>query len=100
MDKTAVLNLVRLPARLDTQQAALILGFNDHDVPVLIRARLLKTLGSPAPNAPKYFASCEIEKLASDPDWLNRATKAISSRWREKNENRDASRNAAPSNVR
>ncbi|MBI4659754.1 MAG: hypothetical protein HY735_13015 [Verrucomicrobia bacterium] len=88
MDQQAIFNFVRLPARLDTRQAAQVLGFNEHDIPILIRAKLLKCLGQAAPNAPKYFASCEVQELAADPDWLHKATKAISSHWREKNERR------------
>lgn len=80
-----ILNLLRLPARLDTRQVALALGFSEHDIPILIRSNLLKSLGNAAPNAPKYFAACDIERLAGDRDWLNKATKSISSHWRTKN---------------
>jgi hypothetical protein len=86
MDPHAILTLVRLPARLDVRQTAHVLGFNEHDIPILVRAKLLKNLGNAAPNAPKYFAACEIQKIAADPDWLHKATKAISTHWRVKNE--------------
>ena len=88
MNQQDILNFVRLPARLDVQQTALVLGFHDHDIPVLIRAKLLESLGNAASNAPKYFATCELEKLAADPKWLHKATRAISSHWRMKNERR------------
>jgi hypothetical protein len=86
MKQRDILNSIRLPARLDVQQTALALGFNEHDIQILIRARLLRSLGNPAPNAPKYFASCEVELLAVDPDWLNKATRTIASNWRKKND--------------
>ena len=88
MKEQNIFNCIRLPARLDVQQTALVLGFQEHDIPVLIRVRLLKPLGNAVPNSPKYFASCEIDRLVSDPNWLHKATKAISSHWREKNARR------------
>ena len=84
-----ILNVVRLPARLDTQQAAQLLGFMEHDIPILIRAKLLKPLGSPAkPNCAKYFCASELENLARDRAWLDRASKAAIEHWRLKNERR------------
>jgi hypothetical protein len=47
-----------------------------HDIPVLVKAKMLKPLGSASPQAVKYFAAAEIEKLAHDDAWLSRATKA------------------------
>lgn len=85
MNEAKVLNLVRLPARLSSTETAQILGFGEHDIAVLTKNRLLKYLGNPAPNAPKFFASCEVEKLAVDADWLNRATKAVSNHWHFRN---------------
>jgi hypothetical protein len=79
----------RLPARLDVQQAALLLGFAEHDIPVLIKVRLLKPLGSPAPNGIKWFSAAELEALAQDRAWLDRATKAVQAHW--KNRNREKS---------
>lgn len=82
----------RLPARLDAPQAALLLGFAVHDVPVLIKARLLKPLGSPAPNGVKWFSAVELETLAQDRAWLDRATKTVQAHWRCRNrENKIAS---------
>ena len=79
----------RIALRLRHENIAQVQDVVVHDdIPVLVRAKLLKSLGNPAPNAPKYFASCEVEKLAADPDWLNKATKAISSHWRKKNAHR------------
>ena len=73
------------PARVDAGRAAKFLGVSEHDIPTLVRARLLKPLGSPVPSAPKYFATCEIIRLANDVDWLDRATRAIAQYWRKKN---------------
>jgi hypothetical protein len=88
MLRVEILNLKRLPARLTVPETAALLGFADHDLPVLMAARLLKPLGNPAANAPKYFAAAEVERLAGDTKWLGAATTAISKYWRRKREAR------------
>lgn len=82
------LSLLRLPGRLTSEQAAPVLGFSPRDIPVLVKAKILKPLGNPPPNAVKYFASADIEKYARDQDWLNRATKAIYAFWVGQNKRR------------
>jgi hypothetical protein len=81
----AVLNCHRLPARLNSTETCVLLGFQEHDIPILIAAKLLSPLGKPVANAPKYFAATEILALAQDLNWLNKATKAVALRWRAKN---------------
>lgn len=76
-----LLNLRRLPARLDVRQVACVLGFAEHDVPVLVKAKLLSPLGNPKPNSPKYYWAVEIEQLTRDRKWLDRATKVIADHW-------------------
>ncbi len=76
---------VGLPGRIDAKEAAKILGFQKHDIPVLIREKHLKPLGNPAPNSPKWFSSVEILELAVNKDWLNQATKTLSKTWKMKN---------------
>jgi hypothetical protein len=72
-------------ARLTSGQAAKLLGFADHDVPVLVSMGLLKPLGTPMPNSPKHFALIEILGHATERDWLNRATKTLARHWQKKN---------------
>ena len=72
-------------ARLNSAQTAKLLGFADHDLPVLVATGLLKPLGNPMPNAPKHFALVEILGHAAERDWLNRATKTLSKHWQKKN---------------
>ena len=62
-----------------------MLGFQEHDIGPLIAAKLLKPLGNPASNAPKYFAAVAVEEHAHDVAWLDRATKQIAKYWSEKN---------------
>ena len=80
------------PARLSSSQTAKLLGFSDHDIPVLVAMNLLKPLGNPMPNAPKHFALVEILSLAADRDWLNRATKTLSKHWQKKNDDQRSKR--------
>src|SRR6266403_5468570 len=81
-----LLNCRRLPARLNTTEASILLGVQEHDIPVLIAARLLFPLGKPAPNAPKYFAAVEIAERAANAEWLSSATKVLAKHWLRKNQ--------------
>ena len=45
-----------LPPRLDATATARLLGIAKHDIQSLMVAGKLKPLGTPAPNAPKWFA--------------------------------------------
>ena len=81
-----VLNAVRLPARLDAQQAAKLLGFQEHDLADLNRLGLLKPLGRPSLWAQKRYSSVELLILAADRKWLDRATAAVNAKWRSKNQ--------------
>jgi hypothetical protein len=88
----ALLNCRRLPGRLNTTETAVLLGFQEHDMPVLIAGKLLTPLGKPAPNAPKYFAAVDILNFAQDREWLSHATRMLSRYWSEKNGRKRASR--------
>lgn len=85
-DVLALLNLHRLPARLNCAETAALLGFQEHDIAVLIASKCLAPLGRPVQNAPKYFAAVEIVALAQDRDWLDRATRALAKHWISKNQ--------------
>jgi hypothetical protein len=84
-DAIALLNCQRLPARLNTSETALLLGFQEHDIAPLITAKLLVPLGKPAPNAPKYFAAVQIAESASNAEWLSKATSVLAKHWLRKN---------------
>ena len=71
----------RLPARLNSSQVAMLLGFAEHDIPILVKAKLLSPLGKPQANAVKYFARVDIEGFAMDTKWLARATAALYEHW-------------------
>ncbi|HOX58182.1 MAG TPA: hypothetical protein PLC99_14955 [Verrucomicrobiota bacterium] len=76
------------PARLDPKQTAEFLGFQEHDIPVLVFHGLLEPLGKPVPNARKYFAAIQIYGLGQNPAWLNKATRVLYQHWQDKNANR------------
>jgi hypothetical protein len=59
-----------------------------HDIQILMAVGKLTPLGDPAPNAPKWFAAVEMIRLATDMDWLHKATKEVSKYWRNKRERR------------
>lgn len=73
-----ILNVRRLPAKLNQEQAAALLGFAPHDIPALIRTKLLKPLGNPIRNACKWFSAQELEELRSSRKWLDAAMRAVS----------------------
>lgn len=67
------------PARIDVEHLTKLLGFSDDDITILMADTKLdlKPLGNPAKNAPKYFATAHILKLANNPEWLDKASNAI-----------------------
>lgn len=77
--------LGQVPARLTAEEAAWVLGCQHHDIPILVVARLLKPLGTPAPNAVKYFAAVDVLANAKDRVWLTKATHTIGRHWQSKN---------------
>jgi hypothetical protein len=79
---------ITIPGRVDADKTAEILGFEAHDLPVLVNNGLLQPLGKPAANARKYFAAVRILELAEDSAWLNKATRILYQHWQEKNAKR------------
>ena len=84
-DQITLLSLQRLPARLTVVEAAMFLGVNTGDISILVASKLLKPLGHPPINGQKYFASCELERLRNDFDWLGRVSDALVRHWRKRN---------------
>ena len=77
--------LGQAPARLTAEQVACVLNCQPHDVPTLVRAKLLKPLANPAPNSVKYFATADLMEFTKDRNWLVRVTGAIYQYWQGKN---------------
>jgi hypothetical protein len=71
------LNLRHLPARVSAQEAAWLLGFEEHDMPALVKKRILKPLGNPAQNCVKKFHLVDVLNLAADRKELAKASDAV-----------------------
>ncbi len=82
------------PARMDAQETAWYLGFAVHDIPILVRAGLLKPLGHPPITAIKYFATTTLTVLRGDAQWLARATDTIVRHWQTRNARKTKAYNA------
>ena len=93
IDRKDFLDLMQMPARLSVDETAWYLGFMAHDVPVLVRARLLTSLVR-SPQAVKYFATVTLAKLRNDTRWLARASEVITKHWRTKNTRNSIKREA------
>jgi hypothetical protein len=83
--QTEFLSRQVIPARLDATQTAWFLGFEPHEIPILITNGLLKPLGHPPRNGTKFFATSTLEELRRDEKWLARASDAICAYWRARN---------------
>lgn len=76
-DPRSLLFAERLPGRLNAEQTAALLGVQAHDIPVLIKAGLLKPVGGGPRNCVKYFHSATIERNRLDERWHDKAAKAL-----------------------
>ena len=78
--------LGRAPARMTAEETSWVLRCQVYDISALIAARLLRPLGTPAKNAPKFFATTDVLKLAEDPSWLAKMTDALQDVWKGRNQ--------------
>ena len=76
------------PACVGMDEAAAIFGWPDYYLPFLISAGHLKPLGKPAQNARKWFATVEIKRMCSDPDWLDKAIRIVEKQIQAMNKKR------------
>jgi len=72
-----LLSVRRLPGRLLAEEVAVLLGFKPHDIPVLVKAGLLKPLASGPTNCVKYFFAEEIEGQMRNRLFIEKATRAV-----------------------
>ena len=80
----SILNVRRLPGRLNAEQAAALIGVAPEIIPILTKAAHLKPLGKPDQQAVKYFCAHELLGLIEDRRWLDKVTACIYSHHREK----------------
>lgn len=88
------LNLRSHPARATMEQAAGLLGFSPHEIPILITRGLLKPLGHPAHNGQKFFLTETLKDLRRDEKWFGKATDAVTEYWQYKNSRKGETANA------
>ena len=98
-ERREFLNLRNVPARLDMQEAGWYLGFTEYSIPALISTGMLKPLGHPPASTVKYFATATLAKLRDDPQWLARATDALTRHWHSKNARAAAARSRSVSTI-
>ena len=85
MNQPEFLNLKTFPARLNSDQAAWLIGCQPHNIPALVAAKQLKPLGHAPANAVKYFSTAEVLELCKDRNWLARVTTVIQNDWARRN---------------
>ena len=87
--------LGQLPLRLTAEQAGWVLNCQQHDIPALIHARMLKPLGNPSANGAKYFATADLLEIAKDRSWLVKMTTTINTHWQKQNAKNGRSMNGS-----
>lgn len=75
--RVLLLNARRLPARLLAEEAAILLGVKEHDIPALVNAGILKPLGSGPRNCVKHFHAQEVQDIAGDRKLMERLSRAL-----------------------
>jgi hypothetical protein len=86
------LNLRTFPARIRVEEAALLLGFSVHEMPILAAHGLIKPLGHPPITGVKYFSVTLLEELRKDEKWLAKASDCIVQYWKDVNLSRKPAR--------
>lgn len=86
MDKReAILSRRFQPARLNSTETATLLGVSEADLAVLANKKVLVPLGSPSPNATKWWAKEDIESITQNRPLLDRITRTLYSYRRTRN---------------
>jgi hypothetical protein len=79
------LNLQQLPACLNVEQTAALLGRRPEHIPILIEGGFLKPLGDPPKNGIKLFAACDILEKSKDVKWLDKSNRYLTRHWQNRN---------------
>jgi DNA-binding response OmpR family regulator len=88
METKQVLTVLRLPARLTVEEAAVLLGFHPEAISVLVRAKMLEPLAGYSRGAQQMFATVEIRRLHDDLKWLGKATRLLREHFQIRNSGR------------
>jgi len=87
---------IRLPAILEADEAAALLGVSPHSIPILIGGRHLKPLGKPSVKAIKKFSSQDILEHSADRKWQDQAIRMIEAYWLNQNSRKKQKAKPAP----
>ena len=87
--------ITEMRARVTIEDVARIFSISGDGVSALIRAGLLRPLGNPAPNAPKYFAAVTILRLTQDEQFLDRMSRCLQRHWKQHNQRKLGGKTAA-----
>jgi hypothetical protein len=80
-------------AFMTEEKVAKALDIGVHNIPVLVRAGLLKPLGHPQRYCVEKFSRDELARNLADKTWLEEAAKALHRHWRIKNARKKAKQN-------
>ena len=72
-------------AFMTKEKVAKVLDIGVHNIPVLVRAGLLKPMGHPQRYCVKKFSRDLLARNLADATWLDKAAAAIHRHWRIKN---------------
>ena len=95
-DLERFLNLRHLPQQVSAAEAAGVIGKSPHEIPILVANGLLKPLGHPAPNGPKYFLTSALIDLERDAKWHGKVNDVLQEYWRNKNARKQDSPDEPP----
>ena len=80
--------LDKFGAYMTKEKVAKALDIGVHNIPVLVRAGLLKPKGNPQRYCVKKFSRRQLVRNLADEAWLDKAAAAIHRHWRIKNARR------------
>ena len=72
-------------AYMTKEKVAKALDIGVHNIPVLVRAGLLKPKGNPQRYCVKKYSRSQLARNLADEAWLDQAAAAIHQHWRDKN---------------
>ena len=78
-------SLEKFPVFMTKEKVAEALGIGTHNIPLLMRAGLLKPLGHPQRYCVKKFSRETLARNIADETWLDRVAAAIHRHWRIQN---------------
>lgn len=81
-----ILSARHLPGVLYSDEAAFLLRKSPDDLHLLAKKNLIKEIGDPKPNAPKYYLTEEVLAKKDDPQWQDQAVRLLTRKNRVKND--------------